>query len=172
MDGNKRRESILKQLSNAQKPISASFLAKLLGVSRQIIVGDIALLRASGHEIVATARGYLFSDRKQLGVCTKIACQHSVEQTEEELLLIVSLGGEILDVIVEHPLYGEISGNLQLKTTNDVLQFTKKVQESDAFLLASLTGGIHLHTICCKDEMTIQTIKQALSEKSLLYENN
>lgn len=173
MDGNKRRQEILQQLKITETPISASYFAKLFGVSRQIIVGDVALLRASGHGIVATARGYLYQeDEVEQGMVTQIACQHTFEQTEDELLLIVSLGGEVLDVIVEHPLYGELKGNLRLKTKKEVAEFMKTYEKNNASLLSMLTDGIHLHTIRCQNEKNFMAIKKALAEKGLLYESN
>ena len=107
IDGEARRKEILHTLANEEKPVSASKFASRFQVSRQIIVGDIALLRASGAAIIATARGYVLeTNETQNGLVSKIAVQHGREQTEEELRLIVEAGGEVLDVIVEHPLYG------------------------------------------------------------------
>ena len=51
MNAAQRRECILTRLSGAQNPVSASALAAELGVSRQIVVGDVALLRAGGAQI-------------------------------------------------------------------------------------------------------------------------
>ena len=51
-----RREDIVRRLTISAEPISASSLAAAYGVSRQIIVGDIALLRASGEKISSTPR--------------------------------------------------------------------------------------------------------------------
>ena len=59
MTASERRQQIARLLSASQAPISATTLSQELGVSRQIIVGDIALLRAAGQEITATARGYV-----------------------------------------------------------------------------------------------------------------
>ena len=173
MDGNQRREEILHRLENAEKPISASYFAKLFEVSRQIIVGDVALLRASGYAIVATARGYVFQkNRNENGILSQIVCQHTQEQTQEELFLIVSLGGEVLDVIVEHPLYGELKGNLQIQTKQDIREFMKTYEKNNATLLSILTEGIHLHTIRCQNKEQLSQIKKSLSEKGFLYENN
>lgn len=170
MDGVKRREAILLELKSAEKPISASRFAKEFKVSRQIIVGDVALLRAAGCEIIATARGYLLekAEAKQ-GIIRKIACQHLPEQTEEELLTIVSLGGEILDVVVEHPIYGELIGGLHIHSEKEVKEFIETYQESSATLLSELTEGIHLHTIRCDNERILKRIKQVLLEKKILY---
>ena len=113
MDGEIRRREIVKRLRETEKPISATRFAKAFDVSRQIIVGDVALLRATGVEIVATARGYMLEQPLE-GIERKIACQHTPEQTREELSVIVAKGGEVVDVSIAHPLYGELIGSLAL----------------------------------------------------------
>ncbi|WP_265456308.1 transcription repressor NadR [Enterococcus sp. HY326] len=168
-DGQRRKEMIIAALKEAEKPISAQKFAKELGVSRQIIVGDVALLRASGQQIMATARGYLLAGDES-GTTAKIAVQHGPDQTEEELNIIVANGGEILDVIVEHPLYGELQGNLQIKTFADVRRFIADYQKAEATLLSELTEGIHLHTIRFQTEADLVKIKQALQEQQILYQ--
>lgn len=57
MDASRRRVRILDYLRAAKAPVSATALAKKLSVSRQIIVGDVALLRAAGEAVTATPRG-------------------------------------------------------------------------------------------------------------------
>lgn len=168
IEGEKRRSAILAALGQADKPISATRFAKEFGVSRQIIVGDIALLRASGQQIIATARGYLLESETQ-GLVAKIAVQHGPEQTEEELKTIVEKGGEIIDVVVEHPLYGELQGRLDIRTAKDVNNFMKNYLKQSATLLSELTEGIHLHTIRCETPADLAMIKQALLEKKILY---
>lgn len=168
MEGTKRRQLILEQLAQTIQPISASRLAKEFGVSRQIIVGDIALLRASGEEIIATARGY---KREKISCAKerKIAVQHSEAQTRAELETIVSLGGEVVDVIVAHELYGELVGQLQISSMQDIELFMKNYKKSHARLLSHLTDGIHLHTIRYKDDEMFENIEKALAEKGILY---
>lgn len=169
MEGTKRRQLILEQLAQSTQPISASRFAKEFGVSRQIIVGDIALLRAAGEEIIATARGY---KREKINHSkeSKIAVQHNEEQTQEELETIVAFGGEVLDVIVEHELYGELVGQLQISSQQDVEIFMKNYKKTNASLLSKLTGGIHLHTIRYENEEMFENIKKALAEKGILYQ--
>lgn len=169
MEGVKRRAEIIKQLQKAQKPVSASKLAKEFAVSRQIIVGDIALLRASGTEILATARGYIMNG-KETRLTAKIAVQHGPEQTEAELLTIVSFGAEVVDVIVEHDIYGEITGTLGIKNPADVANFMKRYQRSHTPLLSALTNGIHLHTISYDTPEVLNEIQEALKNKGLLYQ--
>lgn len=172
MDGEKRRQQIIEQLNDNKKPISATKFAEEFQVSRQIIVGDIALLRASGQEILATSRGYLIeNNQKERGQLSRIAVQHTKEQTKEELVLIVQNGGEILDVQVEHPLYGELTGNLHIQSIEDVEQFMDQANKEQVQLLSSLTDGVHLHTIRYKHEADIKKIKAALKAANILYEN-
>ena len=100
----------------------------------------------------------------------KIACQHTPEQTREELSVIVAKGGEVVDVSIAHPLYGELIGSLRIQSEKDIDKFMDKYQKEHATLLSVLTGGVHLHTIRCADEETFQEIKEALRKKSILFE--
>ena len=123
MNAAQRRESILKRLSGAEAPVSASALAALLGVSRQIVVGDVALLRAGGAQIDATPRGYQLHPAEK-GYTAILACVHSTEdEMRTELYTVVDQGGIVVDVAVENPLYGELRGNLNLASRYDVDHF-------------------------------------------------
>ena len=167
----KSEEEIVKRLRETEKPISATRFAKAFDVSRQIIVGDVALLRATGVEIVATARGYMLEQPLE-GIERKIACQHTPEQTREELSVIVAKGGEVVDVSIAHPLYGELIGSLRIQSEKDIDKFMDKYQKEHATLLSVLTGGVHLHTIRCADEETFQEIKEALRKKVFCLKDN
>lgn len=163
-----RKEKIIEEIKKSNKPISASTLAKKLGVSRQIIVGDVALIRASGTNIIATPRGYIL-DSKQQNQTYTIAVNHSQEQMADELYTIVDLGGCAIDVIVDHPVYGQLTGKLHLSSRYDVDQFIKKVNNNQAKPLSQLTDGLHLHTIQCPNEDTYQRIVSALDGKGYLF---
>ena len=170
MDANARRREIWRIIEQEAQLVSASLLAKRLGVSRQVIVGDIALLRAQGYAITATARGYTVmgtaNARRYVG---KLACLHSAAQTREELYTMVDMGAEVLDVMVEHDLYGEISGQLGLSCRRDVDNFIQRVSQGESRLLSELTGGAHVHTLSCPDEAVFHHIKEALQKQGLLY---
>ena len=106
MKAAERRNEIIKLLEATDQPVNATQLAELLSVSRQVIVGDIALIRAKGIEILATPRGYLSANafKGEGSLFTgKIACQHTRAETVTELNIIVDNGGEVVDVQVEHP---------------------------------------------------------------------
>ena len=135
------RRVVIAQTLTADHPISATALARRFAVSRQIIVGDIALLRAGGMDIVATPRGYKLGETS--GLVRAVACLHTAEQTEAELLAMVDNGCTVVDVVVEHPLYGQLTGQLSLASRYDVAQFVGKIR--DSVPLSALTGGVHLH---------------------------
>jgi len=172
MDADLRRGKILEIINQGSAPVSASSLAKILSVSRQIIVGDIALLRAQGHEIIATARGYMIPNiRESNQYVGKIACCHSAENTKEELYTIVDLGAVISNVIVEHDLYGEITGQLNIKTRDDVDTFIDMVKSSEVKLLSELKSGVHLHTISCRDKSHFEQVYNALGAAGFLVQS-
>lgn len=167
MEAASRRQAILDQLRTADRPVSASALAAGLNVSRQIIVGDIALLRAGGAEISATPRGYVMP-RATDGITRTIACRHTLAQTGQELDILVDNGCTVLDVIVEHPVYGQLTGQLQISSRYDVEQFLARIRDSDAAPLSMLTGGLHLHTLCCPNEDAYTRACAALKAAGLL----
>ena len=168
MDAAQRRDAIITLLQNSTKPIRAADLAHRLQVRRQVVVGDIALLRAAGADIVATPRGYLLAPL-QPGIVRTLACRHEPGQTRAELYAIVDNGASVLNVTVEHPLYGQLTGQLQLHSRYDVDQFIKRVDRQGQLLLSSLTDGVHLHTIACPDEEAFARITAALSAQGVLF---
>ena len=166
MTASERRQQIARLLSASQAPISATTLSQELGVSRQIIVGDIALLRAAGQEITATARGYVIP--AQNGLLRRIACIHSAEETRDELDAMVDCGCTVVDVIVEHPVYGQLTAPLHLSSRLDVDQFMKRMD--GAAPLSQLTEGIHLHTVACPSQEAYDRVKESLSKLGFLLE--
>ena len=167
--GTERRAAVARVLEEAAGPVSAASLARQFSVSRQIIVGDIALLRAGGAGILATPRGYVL-ERCQEGAVHTVACIHTPEQMEAELTAIVDAGGEVVDVIVEHPVYGQLTGILGLRSRYDIGEFIRRVTQHGARPLSDLTGGIHLHTIRCRDEKSFQRVQKALTNEGFLLD--
>ena len=160
-----RRKQILDILQKAKAPVSAASLAAEFSVSRQVIVGDIALLRASGTDISATPRGYIIL-RESTGLIRQIACQHNSEEMEIELNAIVDHGCTVVDVIVEHPVYGQLTGPLQISNRYDVQQFLDRC----TLPLSNLTEGIHLHTVSCPNEEAYSRIISALKQMGFLLQ--
>lgn len=167
LSAGERRRQIAALLCRAGEPVSAAALARKFSVSRQIIVGDVALLRASGAGITATPRGYVMGPGGT-GIVRTAACVHAPEDMGRELYAIVDAGCEVVDVIVEHPVYGQIAGALRLRTQGDVAEFLRRVEEHKARPLSALTGGIHLHTLRCPDETACQRALKALETQGFL----
>ncbi|MCQ2558958.1 MAG: transcription repressor NadR [Oscillospiraceae bacterium] len=165
-----RRAAISAYLQQAEAPVSASALAAKFAVSRQIIVGDIAVLRASGQDITATPRGYVITSAPT-GILRTVACRHSSKELETELQTIVDMGCSVLDVIVEHPVYGQISGRLDLSSRYDIQQFMHRCGSVSAHPLSGLTNGIHLHTLSCPDEQAYQHVCEALDKLGILLKD-
>lgn len=174
LNSSERREGILSMLAHAKKPLSATAIADEFGVSRQIIVGDIALLRASGLNISATSRGYVYAPEEEestgYGFMGMIACKHSDDQLLEELYTVVDFGGCLLDVTIDHPIYGQISGCLNIGSRYDAAIFSEKIKDCKAKQLCDLTDGTHYHRIGCKDEEIFRFILHELTEKGIAVE--
>ena len=156
-----RRELLLSILNKSAKPIKGDELANTLNVSRQVIVQDIALIRATGVDIIATPQGYVIYNTK---VTTKtIECN--------ELKTIVDLGGKVKDVIVKHPIYGEIKVDLDIDSNRDIDEFMKKASSDEFKQLSTLTKESHLHTIEAKSEEILDEIVSSLLDKNILVNN-
>lgn len=168
MTAKERREAILSHLKESKAPASATALAGLLGVSRQVIVGDVALLRAGGAQIVSTSRGYMISPEE--GLVHQVVCHHTPQQTREELYTMVDCGCTVLDVIVEHPVYGQLTAPLALSSRYDVEQFIRRMADSHAQPISALTGGVHLHTLSCPSEAVFAHLKATLADMGMLYD--
>ncbi len=166
----KRRQAILEILNNSAEPVKGGQLAETLGVSRQVIVQDIALLRAKGENIIATPQGYFVAKNNISSVTRVFACVHDFQGMEKELTIMVANGGKVLDVTVEHPLYGELKGNLMLQSLADVEDFIKKLNNSGAEPLSVLTKGIHLHTVEAASQVILDNIERELKRYDLLVE--
>lgn len=169
MSSNERREHILKNLIESNKPIKGTELATKYKVTRQIIVKDVAILRAKGNKIIATPEGYIVG-REDNRIKEIIAVTHDDSRLAEELNIIVKYGGIVEDVVVEHPLYGEIKGMLMIKNLNDLDKFLVKYKRNEAKLLSLLTDGIHIHTISADTNENMNSILRELKEHGFIIE--
>ncbi len=169
MKANERRQKILELLDRDQ-PRKGTELAGILGVSRQVIVQDVAVLRAAGAGILATPQGYLRPGPEKRCQRT-FACQHDMDGLAEELQIMVDYGGRVIDVVVEHPLYGEIRGYLMLASRYDVQKFVADLKASGARPLYTLTGsGAHLHTVEAANDDILAIIAAKLARAGFLLE--
>ncbi len=170
MEAVERRKKIIEIVSKADGPITGSELSELLDVTRQVVVQDVALLRASGTPIFATSSGYLMLDMNAKKLPLKVfTCRHlTLEQAEAELMIIVENGGRVRDVIIEHPVYGEITGTLMLNTIESVKNLIERLRRKDSLMLSSIVDGVHMHTIEATSEAELLLIEKKLREAGIL----
>lgn len=168
MNSNERREKLLHILKTSNKPVKGVDLAKELNVTRQIVVKDIALLRASGIDILATSTGYIIYAIRNQEFKIKCKNHYNEEQILLELQTIIDLGGKVKDVIVDHPTYGTIKAELNLASNRDLKIFMKNSKKNGFKQLSSLTQDYHVHTIEVPDENTLEEIKKELKEVNIL----
>ncbi|MFV9510817.1 transcription repressor NadR [Tepidibacillus sp. LV47] len=168
--GEERRKLILNWLKQSKEPLTGQQIAEKMNVSRQVIVQDISLLKAKNEPIIATSQGYVYMNDKEESYPYRriIACSHSTQQTKEELNIMVDHGVLVKDVIVEHPIYGELTASLMLKNRREVQQFIDKMNETKASYLSDLTGGVHLHTLEAETEEQLDEVCEALEKAGLL----
>lgn len=155
-------------MKKSSEPLSGAALAKVTGVSRQVVVQDIALLRTQGHTILATTKGYLLekADRN----IRRFKLYHGNERTEEELNTIVDMGGAVLDVMVNHKIYGKMSAPLNIKSRRDVKKFMECLETGKSTPLLNITSGYHFHRVYAEKEEILDEIEEALREKGFLCE--
>ncbi len=166
MSGEERREKLLVTLRGATQPVSGTALAAQLGVSRQVVVQDIALLRARQQDIVSTYRGYLL---RNAPLCQRIfKVHHSDEEIEEELNLFVDFGGRVEDVFIYHRIYDVVRVEMGLKSRRDVSGYLDQLTSGVSKSLKNITDGYHYHTITAETEEILDQIQQALQERGFL----
>lgn len=170
MDAAERRNRIAELIGTSKAPVTGSELSNLLHVTRQVVVQDIALLRAGGLPVIATPAGYMLLEAAAKAHPMKVfICRHeTLEQAEEELMIMVENGGKVRDVIIEHPVYGEISGSLMLSTPAAVKSLIARLGRKDALMLSSTTGGVHMHTVEATSEEALAQIEEKLRRAGIL----
>ncbi len=166
MNGEMRRNEILKRLSQAEMPISASTLAECFGVSRQVIVQDIALLRATGNGITSLARGYVLE--KAIEASRVFKLNHTDADVEKELNLIVDAGGTVEDVFVYHKVYGTVRASMGIKNRLQVAGFLNKIASGSSSLLKNVTSGYHYHTVTAENREILDFIEEELRKNGFL----
>ena len=170
MKNEQRRKGILKKLKACNEPVSANVFADMFSVTRQIIVADIALLRAAGYPIRAEHKGYVLEKVEKNEITRRIVVKHGGDEVKSELYAVVDNGARIVDVIVEHSIYGKLSAELNLSSRYDVDKFLQKVADAGATPLSDLTEGVHIHTISLKDAESFDRIVEQLNELKILVD--
>lgn len=169
MTGSDRRQEILKNIKESDRPVSGSKLAKDYDVSRQVIVQDIALLRASGYDIISTNRGYVLEGQACAERVFKV--RHTDEQLETELCTIVDLGGQVKNVMVNHKVYGHIEAELGITSRRKVKEFLADIESGKSTPLKNITSDYHYHTVTADSEETLGMIEEELRKLGFLVEN-
>ncbi len=172
MTGEERRGKILQQLKDAAEPLSGAALARAFSVSRQVIVQDIALMRAEHYDILSTNKGYLYQPAEKRNPQPKrvFFVRHTAGQVLEEFLAVTELGGSVLDVAVEHELYGQIRVDLLIGSRQDAQEFAQKLSTCRDNLLKVLTDDCHYHTVAAPSEKLLDLIEADLRQKGFLIE--
>ncbi len=165
MTGSERRKLILTLMRESEIPLSGGALGSATGVSRQVVVQDIALLRTEGHEIVSTARGYILDEPKLIS--RVFESYHTNEQTEEELTSIVDCGGIVVDVMIAHDIYGKMTAPLNIRSRRDVQVYLKRMKESESEPIMNVTSKRHFHRVSAESEEILDEVESVLREKNI-----
>ena len=168
--GDHRRTAILRLLKERGTPLSGTALAKELGVSRQVIVQDIALIRAENNDILSTNKGYVYrSESAEISQPKRVFhVRHTTQEVLDEFLTVLELGGTVLDVAVEHEIYGQIRVDLLIETAQDAREFVLRLSNCRDNPLKVLTDDCHYHTVTAPSEKLLDLIEKDLSEKGFL----
>ena len=166
LSGQERREQIIKILKQSDKPIPGTELAKMVEVSRQIVVQDMALIRANGIEITSTNRGYIIQDENKVSRVFKVI--HTSDQVEEELNLYVDFGAVVEDVFVYHKVYGLIKVPMNIRSRRDVKKYLDGISSGKSSELMNLTSNYHYHTVSAESEEVLDQLQEELWERGYL----
>lgn len=166
MNGSERRAKIIDTIRESDRPVAAKVLAGICEVSRQIIVQDIALLRASGYDILSTNRGYVLHLHTVASRIFEVS--HTDEQLEDELYTIVDFGGTVVNVMVDHEVYGHLEAPLNINSRRKAKEFLKDIESGKSSPLKNITSNNHFHKVEADSEETLELIAEALFEKQYL----
>ena len=166
MKADERRKEIITLLMAKDGAVSGGELSERLNTSRQIIVQDIAILRAAGYEILSTHQGYVVKNTPLIERVFKL--RHTSDQTEDELTCIVNLGGTVVDVFVWHKVYGKVEANMNIFSQHSIDKFMEGIKSGKSTELMNITGGYHYHTVSADSKATLNEIEKTLAEKGYI----
>jgi transcriptional regulator of NAD metabolism len=170
-NGGVRRARIVRLLREGRRSITGSELSTALGVSRQAIVNDMAILRAAGEPIDGGPQGYRWHGEQPSGVLATLACRHDREGCQKELEVLVAHGVAVLDVVVDHQLYGEVRADMNVSTHRDVQRYMEVLHTSDVEPLSALTGGVHTHHVRAPDDVALGSARSDLANLGFLLDD-
>ena len=168
MNTAQRRTEILKLLQQAEKPVAARAMASQFGVSRQVIVQDMAVIRASTPGILSTTRGYVLQQDKDIACTREFKVRHGQEQAAEELNLIVDCGGRVKNISISHRVYGRITAEMDIRSRQDVQEFLQALAGGASTVLSTATDGYHYHLVEAATPDRLDLIGQALQDADFL----
>lgn len=169
MNGSERREQIVHQIQSSKQPVSGHRLAELFSVSRQVIVQDIALIRAAGYDVLSTNRGYVLNNSEKHTRTFKV--YHTDEQLEEELFGIVDLGGCVENVMINHKVYGHLEAPLKIDSRRKAQNFIQGIKSGKSSPLKNITSNYHYHVVSADSDEILDEIQQMLESSGILVEN-
>ena len=168
MNTAQRRTEILKLLQQEEKPVAARAMASQFGVSRQVIVQDMAVIRASTPGILSTTRGYVLQQDKDIACTREFKVRHGQEQAAEELNLIVDCGGRVKNISISHRVYGRVTAEMDIRSRQDVNEFVQAINSSHSSVLSSATSGYHYHLIEASSQERLDLIGEQLKKAGFL----
>ena len=166
MNGTERREKIVTYIAESKEPVSGTKLADVFGVSRQVIVQDMALIRANGCDVMSTHRGYVIHAQKKASRVFYV--NHKDEDLEKELCMIVDMGGKVVNVMVDHKVYGKLEAELQINSRRKVQEFMNDMKREKSSPLKNITSNNHAHLVEAEDEAILDMIEEKLQEMGIL----
>jgi hypothetical protein len=168
-----RRTLLVTTLRKAERPMTGAELSSRLGVSRQAIVNDVAILRAGGEQILGSPRGYVIGENGSAGgIVATVASRHDREGSRRETEILVDRGISVLDVVVEHPLYGEVQANLMIDTRADIERYIDILMADEAQPLSALTRGVHLHHVRAPNADALDAARRELAAEGFLLQDD
>lgn len=171
MTGSERRDAIVRKMKEDNVALSGTKLASMYGVSRQVIVQDIALIRAAGYDVISTNKGYILNTPVEETYFERVfKVKHTDEQIEDELCSIVDLGGCIINTMINHKVYGHLEAPLNIRSRRNVAEFMKDIHSGKSSPLKNVTSGYHYHAVSADSEETLDMIENMLREKQILVE--
>ena len=168
MSGRERRSKIIQMLSESEKPVSGKELAGIFDVSRQVIVQDIALIRAEGNNVISTNRGYILNAPHTVSRIFKV--HHTDADLENELCGIVDLGGKVINVMVNHRVYGHIEAELNISSRRQIENFMEDIRSGKSSPLKNITSDYHYHKVEDESEEILDMIQDMLKRRGFLIE--
>ena len=166
MNGTERREKIIESIIASKEPVSGTKLAEIFSVSRQVIVQDMALIRANGFDVMATHKGYVLHAPTKASRVFYV--NHTDEELEKELCMIVDMGGKIVNVMVDHKVYGKLEAELQINSRRKVQEFIDDMKHGKSSPLKNITSNDHAHLVEAEDESVLDMIEEKLEEMGIL----